>query len=93
MKGHTISLQQDILKQMATTFAGRMQSVVEDVTVIFQHVTRHTETNHSIRLCVQTMVPASLKNQLQIGVLHLKNESTTEAESQTFFRNDPSRLH
>jgi hypothetical protein len=42
MKGHTISLQQDILKQMATTFAGRMQLVVEDVTVIFQHVTRHT---------------------------------------------------
>ena len=36
MKGHCISVQQDSLKQMATTFAGRIQSVVEDVTVIFQ---------------------------------------------------------
>jgi hypothetical protein len=36
MKKHTSSVQQDSLKQMATTFAGRIQSVVEDVTVIFQ---------------------------------------------------------
>jgi hypothetical protein len=36
MKGHAISMQQDSLKKMASTFAGRIESVVEDMTIIFE---------------------------------------------------------
>jgi hypothetical protein len=61
MKGHTISLQQDSLKQMATTFAGRIQSVVEDVTVIFQGPRSLLQQSHAAG-AMSVLLGANQKN-------------------------------